>query len=50
MSDAERNKRREKHTRKHRASFVNNTEAVNHLLINVCFMQRNSNIYFVNVS
>ena len=52
MSYAERNKIREEHTRKHRASFINNIEAVDYPvgLINVCFMQKNSNIYFVDVS
>jgi len=49
MCYAERNKRREKHTRKPRASFINNIEAVNYPLINVCFMQKNSNIYFTDV-
>jgi len=41
VSYAERNKRGEKHTRKHIASFINNIEAVNYPLVNVCFMQRN---------
>jgi len=50
MSYAERNKRRENHTRKRISSFINNIEAVNCPLINVCLVQRNSNIYFVDVS